>query len=48
MSSQSITLLDVSKMAAGQMTLDYSAVDMMVLVSETIRMVEPLQGQSQA
>jgi len=39
------TLLDVSKMEAGQMTLDYSAVNMSGLVSETLRMVEPLQGQ---
>jgi signal transduction histidine kinase len=39
------TLLDISKMEAGQMTLELSAVDMKALVSEAIRMVEPLQGQ---
>ena len=39
------TLLDVSKMEAGQMTLEFSAVDMRNLVMETIRMVEPLRGQ---
>jgi DNA-binding response OmpR family regulator len=39
------SLLDVSKMEAGRMTLEFSAADMRVLVSETIRMVEPLKGQ---
>jgi signal transduction histidine kinase len=38
------TMLDISKMEAGRMTLDYSAVDMINLVRETIRMVAPLQA----
>ena len=37
------TLLDISKMEAGQMTLDYSAVKMSNLVRETIRMIAPLR-----
>jgi len=39
------TLLDVSKMEAGKMTLDFSAVDISDLAGETIRMLEPLRGQ---
>jgi len=39
------TLLDVSKMEAGQMTLEFSEVYMRDLVIETIRMLEPLQCQ---
>jgi signal transduction histidine kinase len=39
------TLLDVSKMEAGQMKLELSAVDMRDLVRKTIQMVEPLRGQ---
>jgi two-component system, sensor histidine kinase and response regulator len=39
------SLLDVSKMEAGQMTLELSAIDMRVLVNETFRMVETLRGQ---
>ncbi|MCJ7524681.1 MAG: hybrid sensor histidine kinase/response regulator [Candidatus Aminicenantes bacterium] len=39
------SLLDVNKMEAGQMTLEFSTVDMKVLLSETIRLVEPLKGQ---
>ena len=39
------TLLDVSKMEAGQMTLEFSEVYMRDLVMETIQMLEPLQGQ---
>ena len=39
------TLLDVSKMEAGQMTLEFSEVDLGTLVSETIQMVEPLKEQ---
>jgi two-component system, sensor histidine kinase and response regulator len=39
------TLLDLSNMEAGQMTLEFSAVDMRDLVSQTIRMVEPLKDQ---
>jgi signal transduction histidine kinase len=38
------TMLDISKMEAGRMALDYSAVDMTNLVRETIRMVAPLQA----
>lgn len=38
-------LLDVSKMEAGQMTLDFSAIDLKKLAAETIRMIEPLLGQ---
>ncbi len=41
------TLLDVSKMEEGKMTLDLLKVDILVLVNETIVMVEPLQGQRQ-
>ena len=37
-------ILDISKMEAGQMTLDYSVVDMSNLVRETMRMVAPLQS----
>jgi two-component system sensor histidine kinase/response regulator len=39
------TLLDVSKMEAGQMTLEFSEVYMRDLVMETIQMLEPLQYQ---
>lgn len=39
------SLLDVSKMEAGQMTLELSVIDMRVLVNETFRMVETLRGQ---
>jgi two-component system, sensor histidine kinase and response regulator len=39
------TLLDVSKMEAGQMTLEFSEVYMRDMVMETIQMLEPLQGQ---
>ncbi len=39
------TLLDVSKMEAGKMTLDFSVVDISDLAGETIRMLEPLRGQ---
>jgi len=39
------TLLDVSKMEAGKMTLDFSPVDISDLAGETIRMLEPLRGQ---
>jgi signal transduction histidine kinase len=39
------SLLDVSKMEAGQMTLELSAIDMRVLVNETFMMVETLRGQ---
>jgi signal transduction histidine kinase len=39
------TLLDVGKMEAGKMTLDFSAVDISDLARETIRMLEPLRGQ---
>ncbi len=39
------TLLDVSKMEAGKMTLESSAVDISDLTRETIRMLEPLRGQ---
>lgn len=39
------SLLDVSKMEAGQMTLELSAIDMRVLVNETFRMVETLRGK---
>jgi len=39
------TLLDVGKMEAGKMTLDFSAVDISDLAGETIRMLEPLRGQ---
>ena len=38
------TILDISKMEAEKMTLNYSAVDMINLVGETIRMVESLQA----
>ena len=38
-------LLDVGKMEAGKMTLDFSAVDISDLAGETIRMLEPLRGQ---
>jgi len=38
------TLLDINKMEAGQMNLDYSAVDMSNLIRETISMVTPLQN----
>ena len=38
------SLLDVSKMEAGQMTLELSAIDMRVLVNETFRMLETLRG----
>ena len=39
------TLLDISKLEAGQMTLDYSEVDIRELVGEAIRMIEPVKGQ---
>ncbi|MFZ4437335.1 MAG: hybrid sensor histidine kinase/response regulator [Syntrophales bacterium] len=39
------TLLDISKMEAGEITLDVSAVDIKELASETIRMVEPVKGR---
>jgi len=39
------SLLDVSKMEAGQMTLELSAIDMRVLINETFWMVETLRGQ---
>jgi signal transduction histidine kinase len=39
------TLLDVGKMEAEKMTLDFSVVDISDLAGETIRMLEPLRGQ---
>jgi signal transduction histidine kinase len=39
------TLLDVSKMEAGQMTLEFSEVYMRDMVMETIQMLEPLRYQ---
>jgi signal transduction histidine kinase len=36
------TLLDVGKMEAGKMKLDFSAVDISDLAGETIRMLEPI------
>lgn len=39
------TLLDISKMEAGQMKLELSAVDLKALVKKTIQMIEPLRGQ---
>jgi two-component system sensor histidine kinase/response regulator len=39
------TLLDISKMESGQMTLEFSAVNIRELAGETIRMVAPLRGQ---
>jgi two-component system, sensor histidine kinase and response regulator len=39
------TLLDISKMEAGQMTLEYSSVDLEALTGEVIRMVAPLKGR---
>jgi len=38
------TLLDVSKMEAGLMTIERADVDMRDIVSETIRMIQPLKG----
>jgi two-component system, sensor histidine kinase and response regulator len=39
------TLLDISRMEAGQITLELSAVDMRDLASQTVQMVEPLKEQ---
>ncbi len=39
------TLLDINKMEDEQIKPDFSAVDLINLVSETIRMVEPLKGK---
>lgn len=39
------TLLDISKIEAGQMTLDVAAVDMEELAVEVMQMVEPQKGQ---
>ena len=39
------SILDVSKMEAGQMTLKLSAVDMRDLLSKTLQSVDPIKGQ---
>jgi len=39
------TLLDISKMEAGQMTIDVAPLDIKALASEAIQMVAPLQGE---